>query len=142
MREAEGEAARFNQIYAEYRPRAGRDPRAALHRDHGARAARVQQGGGRRQGRQRADHPAARRLPAARPAAAAPPQAAPQPPQPQRSAPDEPPRLIVWGVAALALLILLANTFFVVGQREQALVLRLGEPVRVVNAGRPRTTPG
>jgi membrane protease subunit HflC len=44
-------------------------------------------------------------------------------------------RLIVWGVAALALLLLVANTFYVVGEREQALVLRLGNPVRVVNVG-------
>ena len=42
-------------------------------------------------------------------------------------------KMIVWGVGAFALLLLLVNTFYVVGQREQALVLRLGEPVRVVN---------
>ena len=42
---------------------------------------------------------------------------------------------IILGVAAV---VLLANTFFVVDQRQQALVLRLGEPVRVVNApGKP-----
>ena len=45
-------------------------------------------------------------------------------------------RMIIWAVAALAFVVLLANTFYVVGQREQALVLRLGEPVRVVNVGR------
>jgi membrane protease subunit HflC len=45
-------------------------------------------------------------------------------------------RMIVWGVAAFALLLLVTNTFFVVGQREQALVLRLGNPVRVINVGR------
>lgn len=42
---------------------------------------------------------------------------------------------IFLGVVAL---VLLANTFFVVDQRQQALVLRLGEPVRVINApGKP-----
>jgi membrane protease subunit HflC len=51
-------------------------------------------------------------------------------------------RLILWGVAAFALLIVLANTFYVVGQREQALVLRLGEPVRVVNVSRKNPDPG
>lgn len=44
--------------------------------------------------------------------------------------------LIALGVAAFALLVVLANTFYVVEQRRQALVLRFGEPVRVVNAGR------
>ena len=43
-------------------------------------------------------------------------------------------RLIAYGIAALAVFILLANTLFVVDQRQQALVLRFGEPVRVINA--------
>lgn len=43
-------------------------------------------------------------------------------------------RLTTLAVAAVGLLVLIANTFFVVGQREQAIVLRFGEPVRVVNA--------
>ena len=51
-------------------------------------------------------------------------------------------RLIVWGVAAFALLVVLANTFYVVGQRQQAVVLRLGEPVRVVNMVGRRADPG
>ena len=51
-------------------------------------------------------------------------------------------RLILWGVGVFALLIVLANTFYVVGQREQALVLRLGEPVRVVNVSRTNPHPG
>lgn len=42
-------------------------------------------------------------------------------------------RLTTYAIAAVAVLILLFNTFYVVEQREQALVLRLGEPVRVVN---------
>ena len=51
-------------------------------------------------------------------------------------------RLIVWGVAAFAVLVVLANTFYVVGQRQQAVVLRLGEPVRVVNMVGRRPDPG
>ncbi|MFC3070805.1 protease modulator HflC [Phenylobacterium soli] len=39
-----------------------------------------------------------------------------------------------WAVVALGLLILVFNTFYVVDQREQAIVVRFGEPVRVVNA--------
>jgi modulator of FtsH protease HflC len=42
--------------------------------------------------------------------------------------------LIVIGVVAFAVLVVLANTFYIVGQTEQAIVLRLGEPARVVNA--------
>jgi membrane protease subunit HflC len=42
--------------------------------------------------------------------------------------------LTVWGVVAFVALIVLANTFFVVGQREEAIVLRFGEPVRVIHA--------
>jgi len=42
----------------------------------------------------------------------------------------------VWGWVLLAtgLLIVLFNTLYVVDQREQAIVLRFGEPVRVINA--------
>lgn len=43
-------------------------------------------------------------------------------------------RLVVWIIVALAALVVLANTFFVVDQREQAIVLTFGEPVRVINA--------
>ena len=43
-------------------------------------------------------------------------------------------RLIVWAVGAFALLILVFNTLYVVDQRKQAVVLRFGDPVRVVNA--------
>lgn len=45
-------------------------------------------------------------------------------------------RMIVWAVAAVAVLIVLANTFYVVDQRKQAVVIRFGEPQRVVNAFR------
>ena len=37
-------------------------------------------------------------------------------------------------IAAVALLIVLSQTLFVVDQRQQAIIVRLGEPVRVVNA--------
>jgi len=44
-------------------------------------------------------------------------------------------RYIPYAIAAVVVLILLANTLFVVDQREQAIVVRLGDPVRVINAG-------
>jgi membrane protease subunit HflC len=41
-------------------------------------------------------------------------------------------------IVAVGAVVVLANTLFIVDQREQALVLRFGEPVRVINApGRP-----
>jgi membrane protease subunit HflC len=43
-------------------------------------------------------------------------------------------RHLIWALIALGVLIVLANTLFVVGQREEALVVRFGEPVRVINA--------
>ena len=42
-------------------------------------------------------------------------------------------RYATWGIAALGVLIVLANTLFVVEQRQQAIVVRFGEPVRVIN---------
>ena len=45
-------------------------------------------------------------------------------------------RLIGWAVAAFVLLVLAVNTLYVVDQRKQAVVLRFGDPVRVVNAFR------
>jgi membrane protease subunit HflC len=42
--------------------------------------------------------------------------------------------LIAWLVLALGVAILLANSLFVVGQREAAIVLQLGNPVRVIHA--------
>lgn len=44
------------------------------------------------------------------------------------------PRYVAYVVAALAALILASQTFFVVDQRQQALVVALGDPVRVINA--------
>lgn len=48
----------------------------------------------------------------------------------------------VYIVIVIGLLIVLANTLFVVDQREQAIVVRLGEPVRVVNAPPGQTGAG
>lgn len=48
-------------------------------------------------------------------------------------------RYIPYAIAAVVALIVLANTFFVVEQREQAIVVRLGDPVRVINAGTETT---
>ena len=45
-------------------------------------------------------------------------------------------RLIALGAIALGVIVLFSNTFYVVDQRTQALVLRLGDPVRVVNTPR------
>jgi membrane protease subunit HflC len=42
-------------------------------------------------------------------------------------------RIIAAAVAAFAALIVLSNTLYIVGQTQQVVVLRLGEPVRVVN---------
>jgi membrane protease subunit HflC len=47
-------------------------------------------------------------------------------------------QLTVWAVAGVIVLTALFNTFFVVDQRQEAIVLRFGEPVRVLNApGQP-----
>lgn len=43
-------------------------------------------------------------------------------------------RWILWAVVGLVALVVVFNTFFVVDQREQAIVLSFGEPVRVINA--------
>ena len=43
-------------------------------------------------------------------------------------------QLTAWGVVVFAILVVLANTFFIVDQREEAIVVRFGEPVRVVHA--------
>jgi membrane protease subunit HflC len=45
-------------------------------------------------------------------------------------------RLILWAVGAVIGVVILANTLYVVDQRKQAVVLRFGDPVRVVNAFR------
>lgn len=43
-------------------------------------------------------------------------------------------RWMFWTILAVGLLVVVFNTFFVVDQREQAIVVRFGEPVRVINA--------
>lgn len=51
-------------------------------------------------------------------------------------------RRLVLALLALGLLIVIFNTLFVVDQREQAIVVRFGEPVRVVNAPGGGSGPG
>jgi membrane protease subunit HflC len=51
-------------------------------------------------------------------------------------------RFTIYIVIVIGLLIVLGNTLFVVDQREQAIVVRLGEPVRVVNAPPGQTGAG
>ena len=51
-------------------------------------------------------------------------------------------RLMTYAAIAFGVLIVLVNTFFVVGQTEQAVVLRLGEPARVINLANRRSDPG
>ena len=43
-------------------------------------------------------------------------------------------RLIAWAVGLVLIAVLAANTFFVVDQRDQAIVVAFGDPVRVINA--------
>jgi len=43
-------------------------------------------------------------------------------------------QLWTWGIIAFAILVVLANTLFIVDQRQSVLVVRFGEPVRVINA--------
>lgn len=50
-------------------------------------------------------------------------------------------RLILGGIAAFIALIVLSNTFYVVDQKHQALIVRVGEVVRTVNA-EPDDGPG
>ncbi|HEX5775401.1 MAG TPA: protease modulator HflC [Caulobacteraceae bacterium] len=51
-------------------------------------------------------------------------------------------RLIPIAVGAFIALIVIAQTFYVIDQRQQAIVLRFGEPVRVVNALDDDASPG
>jgi membrane protease subunit HflC len=50
-------------------------------------------------------------------------------------------RVLIWGVAAFAVIVVLANSLFIVDQRHQALIVRFGEPVRTINVG-PQGAPG
>jgi membrane protease subunit HflC len=47
-----------------------------------------------------------------------------------------------WAVGAFLTLIVLANSLYVVGQTEQAVVVRLGNPVRIVNSNQGGDSPG
>jgi len=51
-------------------------------------------------------------------------------------------QLTVYAVIAIGFLIVLANTLFVVDQRQQAVVVRLGQPVRVIHAPTSRDGAG
>ena len=42
-------------------------------------------------------------------------------------------RLLIWAGLALAVLVVMANTGFIVSQTQQAIVVNLGQPVRVIN---------
>jgi membrane protease subunit HflC len=42
-------------------------------------------------------------------------------------------RLVAWAIAALVVLVLLGNTLFMVEQRQEAIVLRFGQPERVIH---------
>ncbi|HEX4742772.1 MAG TPA: protease modulator HflC [Caulobacteraceae bacterium] len=42
-------------------------------------------------------------------------------------------RLLIWAGVALAVLVVMANTGFIVSQTQQAIVVNLGQPVRVIN---------
>jgi membrane protease subunit HflC len=42
-------------------------------------------------------------------------------------------RMLIWIGAAVAALVIAVNTFFIVDQRQQVVVVNLGEPVRVIN---------
>jgi membrane protease subunit HflC len=41
--------------------------------------------------------------------------------------------VIIWAAVALVAIVLAANTFFIVDQRQQVVVVNLGEPVRIIN---------
>ncbi len=47
-----------------------------------------------------------------------------------------------WAIGAFLLLVVLANSFYIVGQTEQAVVVRLGNPVRIVNSNQGGDSPG
>jgi modulator of FtsH protease HflC len=49
---------------------------------------------------------------------------------------------IGWGLGALALLIVLANSFAVVPEGKQALILRVGQPDRIINGWQPNQALG
>jgi membrane protease subunit HflC len=51
-------------------------------------------------------------------------------------------RLALWAIIAVTLIVLAANTFFIVDQRKQVVVFNLGQPVRVINPPGVPNEPG
>ena len=126
VREAQGQASRFDQVYAQYR-RAPAVTRERLYiqtmqqvLSHTRKVIIDAKG---------ATAPIILPPDAFRPPARAP---SGRGPRPRQGKPNEPAadRLDRRGVRRRALL---ANTFFIVDQRQQAVVVNLGEPVRVIN---------
>jgi membrane protease subunit HflK len=58
-----------------------------------------------------------------------------QPPRPARKTNNVSPKLIVWIIVAIVLVMLVLSSFFVVDQTEQSVVLRLGKYNRTVGPG-------
>ena len=124
--DATGQASRFTQILQQYKNAPDADPAAHLSRNHGASSRRHRQDHHRYRPAgqfRRAAIPAARQ-----PAAGAAPGPAAIGRQPMRSG--------YVGIVIAILLLIAAivgySTFFTVYQTRQALVVRLGEPVRVI----------
>ena len=59
----------------------------------------------------------------------------PQPPRPARKVKNISPKLVIWIIVAVVLIMLVLSSFFVVDQTEQAVVLRLGKYNRTVGPG-------
>ncbi|MDC7230524.1 MAG: FtsH protease activity modulator HflK [Sphaerochaetaceae bacterium] len=58
-----------------------------------------------------------------------------QPPRPARKVKNISPKLVIWIIVAVVLIMLVLSSFFVVDQTEQAVVLRLGKYNRTVGPG-------
>lgn len=58
-----------------------------------------------------------------------------QPPRPARKVRNISPKLVIWIIVAIVLVMLVLSSFFVVDQTEQAVVLRLGKYNRTVGPG-------
>lgn len=58
-----------------------------------------------------------------------------QPPRPARKTNNISPKLVIWIIVAIVLVMLVLSSFFVVDQTEQAVVLRLGKYNRTVGPG-------
>ncbi|MGE4454931.1 MAG: FtsH protease activity modulator HflK [Sphaerochaeta sp.] len=58
-----------------------------------------------------------------------------QPPRPARKVKNISPKLVIWIIVAIVLIMLVLSSFFVVDQTEQAVVLRLGKYNRTVGPG-------